>query len=188
MAKISLKNLRFSKKCNLAENKAAAAEQEFLQCGAFSADGFIEEQNRLGFLRCGARPADYCGCGFIAAYNLLHIVKRPAEIPELISEFEHGLVLGGVFGTSPIFMLRFLRKNFAFAKLFLKKSSFLKSNPQKGVIFYMRRDFSAHYVAFSREKDGAFRFYNYRETGFCQCMEDFFREKNRRLFLMYSVE
>lgn len=185
--KISLKRLKYSAKANFEHNSAAAASPEFYRSRAFSKDGFIEDQNALN-LACGARSAAYCGCGFIAAYNLLSTAGAPPEIPVLISEFEHGLVLGGVLGTRPLFMLRFLRRNFSSAKLYLSPRRFLQGAPRRGVIFYMRRDFSAHYTAFTAAPDGKLRFYNYRGTGFTQPAADFFSEKDRRLFLCYAVE
>ena len=184
---LSLKRLKYSLKANFEHNSAAAASPEFCRGGAFSSDGFIEEQNAL-CLRCGARTAAYCGCGFIAAYNLLRAEGDPPEIPVLISQFEHGLALCGVLGTRPLFMLRFLQRNFSSAKLYFFRRRFLLAAPRRGIIFYMRRDFSAHYVAFSEAAEGVFRFYNYRGAGFSSSMEDFFSEKNRRLFLCYAVE
>ena len=68
--KISLKRLKYSAKANFEHNSAAAASPEFYRSRAFSKDGFIEDQNALN-LACGAHSAAYCGCGFIAAYNLL---------------------------------------------------------------------------------------------------------------------
>ena len=146
--KLSLGRLKYSKEENFEHNSAAAASPEFCRCGAFSKEGFIEHQQNL-CLRCGAKTAAYCGCGFIAAFNLLSTEGKKPEIPALVSEFEHGLVLGGVLGTSPLFMLRFLQKNFSSARLYFSRRRFLKSGPRRGVIFYMRKNFSAHYAAFS---------------------------------------
>lgn len=185
--KISLKGLKYSPEENFEHNAAAAASPEFFRSRAFSKDGFIENQNALA-LRCGARSAAYCGCGFVAAYNLLSTAGKAPQIPVLISEFEHGLVLKGVLGTSPLFMRRFLRRNFSSVKTYLSPRRFLKSAPRRGVIFYMRRDFSAHYAAFTASSDGLFRFYNYRGAGFCQPPADFFSEKDRRLFICFAVE
>ena len=185
--KLSLGRLKYSKEENFEHNSADAASPEFCRCGAFSKEGFIEHQQNL-CLRCGAKTAAYCGCGFIAAFNLLSTEGKKPEIPALVSEFEHGLVLGGVLGTSPLFMLRFLQKNFSSARLYFSRRRFLKSGPRRGVIFYMRKNFSAHYAAFSAAENGVFRFYNYRGEGFAQSMEEFFAEKDRRLFLCYAVE
>lgn len=185
--KSPLKRLRYSSKANFEHNAAAAASPEFYRSRAFSKDGFIEDQNALD-LACGAHSAAYCGCGFIAAYNLLSTAGKPPQIPVLISEFEHGLVLGGALGTRPLFMLRFLRRNFSSVKLCFSPHRFLQSAPRRGVIFYMRRDFSAHYTAFTAAPNGKFRFYNYCGAGFCQSPADFFSEKDRRLFLCYAVE
>ena len=154
---LSLKRLKYSLKANFEHNSAAAASPEFCRGGAFSSDGFIEEQNAL-CLRCGARTAAYCGCGFIAAYNLLRAEGDPPEIPVLISQFEHGLALCGVLGTRPLFMLRFLQRNFSSAKLYFSRRRFLRTAPRRGIIFYMRRDFSAIMLLFPKRRREFFAF------------------------------
>ena len=194
MGKFSLRHLRYDREENFRENTAFTKSEGFFQSPVFSGDGFIEHQSALAGLHCAARTADYCGCGWIAVWNLFRSEGVALAIPELIEKFEHGMFVRGVFGTNPFFVRRFLKKAGFPVSLFLRKKKFLKASPEKGVLFYMRPDFSAHYVAFTAEgfsEDGErlYRFYNYRDPSpYVRTMAEFLAGEPHRLMLFLGVK
>ena len=174
MKGFSLKNLRFSAAENLRKNRKITEREEFFRSPAFFSDGFIERQQYLFELPYGARNSAYGGCGWIAAYNLLHAAKTEVELPVLISEAEKGTVLKGVFGTSPFFMKKLL-SGFGIALRRLSKRRFLSGKAKRGFIYYLYRNFSGHFAAFTKEGAGRYRFYNVGEPPYIVPPEEFFK-------------
>lgn len=185
MKRFSFKNLRFSKAENLQNNRKIIGRKEFSKSPAFSSDGFIERQEYLGELAFGARDSSYCGCGWIAAYNLLHSAGKDTDIPVLISEAEKGVVLKGVFGTNPFF-IRKLLSGFGIALRLLPKRLLLSGKMKRGFIYYLRRNFSGHFAAFTKE-DGEYRFYNVGKPPYIVSPEKFF-EREKTLFAIIFGE
>ena len=51
--------------------------------------------------RYGFRASSSTGCGWIATYNALHLLRKDVDIEDLISYYEHQLpLIHGTFGTS----------------------------------------------------------------------------------------
>lgn len=76
-------------------------------------EGFIEDQWAYEDMAYGKTTMQYAGCEIIAVYNALFDLTGtyPVTLPEMIRQFEHkGMVLSGMFGTSPREMVRFLEK------------------------------------------------------------------------------
>ena len=191
--KLSLRNLRFSSAENLENNRKICSSRDFFSCPVFSDDGFIENQNRMDKIHFGARDAAYCGCGFIALWNILKYEGHAPDLPELIRSFEHGIYLSGVFGTSPFFLKRFIKKLGKKVKTCLSMRKFLKNEPEKGICYYMRPNFTAHYVAFTKtgqtEEGNLYRFYN---CDICDCkavsMKELFSKIPHKLLIFYKIE
>lgn len=194
MGKFTLRHLRYDREQNFRENAALTGSEGFFQSPVFSGDGFIEHQSALSGLHCAARTADYCGCGWIAVWNLFRSEGVTLSIPELIRKFEHGMLVRGVFGTNPFFVRRFLKKAGLLVSLFLSRKKFRKVSPEKGVLFFMRPDFSAHYVAFtasgvSESGEKRYRFYNYSNPSpYVRTMDEFLDGQPHRLTLFLGVE
>lgn len=185
MKRFSFKDLRFSASENLQNNRKIIGRKEFSKSPAFSSDGFIEHQEYLSKLRFGARDSSYCGCGWIAAYNLLHAAGKDTDISVLISEAEKGAVLKGVFGTNPFF-IRKLLSGFGIALRLLPKRLLLSGKAKRGFIYYLRRNFSGHFAAFTKE-DGEYRFYNVGKPPYIVSPEKFF-EREKPLFAIIFGE
>lgn len=193
MPKLSLRHLRYSHTENRRENERLISLPGFFSCGAFSESGYIERQSALRELPVGARSSDYCGCGWIAAYNLLRSLGTVLNIPLLIEQFEHGLVFSGVFGTSPLFFRRFLKKSGLSPAIFLRRKQFLKSEAKNAVLFYLRPDLSAHYVAFSESgkaenNEPLFLFHNTDSGAVFETLSSFLEKTPHRLTIFYAVK
>lgn len=177
MKGFSLKNLRFSADENLQKNRKIIEKEGFFRSPAFFADGFIERQRYLSELSFGARDSAYGGCGWIAVYNLLLAAKIKVELPVLISEAEKGTVLKGILGTSPFFIRKLLSRLGIALRRFSKRR-FLSGKAERGFIYYLYRNFSGHFAAFTKESSGGgnrYRFYNVGEPPYIVPPEEFFK-------------
>lgn len=75
---------------------------------------YIENQQDLHGIKYGKYTLAYSGCEVIAVYNALkHFGLITYErLPAIIRDFEHyGMVLSGMFGTSPLAIRKYLEKN-----------------------------------------------------------------------------
>lgn len=158
-------NLSYSKEENLKHNRRVLKNLPRTVENGFSADGFIENQNRLSFVKYSARDFAYCGCGCIAYWNILLSRGKKIGIPRLASEMEKGCILGGVFGTNALFMKRFMEKRGEKVEVSLSPDEILKNGAKEAIIMYYRKPRTAHYVAFTAfGTDGngkrLYRFYN----------------------------
>ncbi|MGN0629341.1 MAG: hypothetical protein ACI4IW_06905 [Oscillospiraceae bacterium] len=188
MRKISLRSLGYSGAENFAVNEAETSKPGFFSSPAFSEDGFIERQQKLGALPCAARDSAYCGCGWIAVWNLFKSEGTVLSIPKLISEFEHGAVLRGVLGTSPFFLRKYLKRagKKVFSTISVKK--LVRKAPERGIAFYWRKDLTGHFAAFSRCENGLYRFYNHGKSPDIIPMEAFGKNKKHIFTLFFCVE
>ena len=186
----SLKNLRFSAAENLEKNRKIIERDEFFRSPAFSDDGFIERQQYLSELHFGARDSAYGGCGWIAAYNLLHAAKTKTELPVLISEAERGAVLKGVLGTSPFFIRKLLAR-LGIVLRFFSKRSFISGRAERGFIYYVYRNFSGHFAAFTKENsegEARYRFYNVGKPPFIVSPKEFFKAEKPIFSIIFGEE
>lgn len=158
-------NLSYSKEENLKHNRRVVKKLERNVENGFSADGFIENQNRLSSIKYSARDFAYCGCGCIAYWNILFSRGRVIGIPRLASEMEKGCFFRGVFGTNALFMKRFMEKKGESVEVFISVDEILKNGVFEAIIMYYRKPRVAHYVAFTAkgfDENGKrlYRFYN----------------------------
>ncbi len=158
-------NLSYSKEENLKHNRRVMKTLERTVENGFSADGFIENQNRLGCIKYSARDFAYCGCGCIAYWNILFSRGKRIGIPRLASEMERGCVLRGVFGTNAYFLKRFMEKRGEKVEVSLSPDDILKDGAKEAIVMYYKKPRVAHYVAFtaagnSENGKRLYRFYN----------------------------
>ena len=158
-------NLSYSKEENLKHNRRVMKTLERTVENGFSADGFIENQNRLGCIKYSARDFAYCGCGCIAYWNILFSRGKRIGIPRLASEMERGCVLRGVFGTIAYFLKRFMEKRGEKVEVSLSPDNILKDGAKEAIVMYYKKPRVAHYVAFTaagNNENGKrlYRFYN----------------------------
>ena len=75
--------------------------------------GFIEDQNSYKDMYYGKKTMDYNGCGVIAAFNAMYDLtgEHIFSLPLMIEYFEEdGIVMMGIFGTSPNSIKNFFAK------------------------------------------------------------------------------
>ncbi len=194
-------NLSYSKEENLKHNRRVMKTLEKTVENGFSADGFIENQNRLSCIKYSARDFAYCGCGCIAYWNILYSRGRIIGIPRLASEMEKGCLFRGVFGTRALFMKRFMEKKGEKIELFISPEELLESGVNEAIIVYYKKPRIAHFVAFTAKGENEkgekiFRFYNVggrlmRKFGegnpVIMTLEDYVRETNYNIALFYKL-
>ena len=72
----------------------------------------LEEQIYYKDIAYGRSDMAYAGCEIIAVYNALLSMGRPADLPDLINDFERdGMVLSGRFGTAPLAIRDYFKTN-----------------------------------------------------------------------------
>lgn len=189
--RFSLRKLKYSSQDNYAKNCGFFCGEN-LNCRAFSPDGFIEDQSALSALPYAARDSAYCGCGWIAFWNICKACKKEIYAPDLIAEAEKATVLRGVFGTGPFALRRIIRRHGFSVKLFYSAEKFIAKNPKMGIVLYLRKDFSAHYAAFTalgENPDGKplYRFYNAKLFGKPLTLAEFFAKKSPLGVICFNI-
>ena len=96
--KLKIKNIKFE---NLSKNeKNYENHKKIIEKNK----GFIEDQNNYKDMYYGKKTMDYNGCGIIAAFNAMYDLtgEHIFSLPLIIDYFEEdGIVMMGIFGTSP---------------------------------------------------------------------------------------
>lgn len=156
---------KFSSEDNFAHNKKAFEQVEHDGKSPYSIDGFIEEQNLLGNIRYGAQTSAYAGCGWIAVWNVLKSMGIVLSKSRVIKEMERGVLFGGNLGTEVFFVKHYLESLNHKVKMYYSKIKFSGCNSDRGIIYYVRKNLSAHYVAYefvghSVNGDPLYRFHN----------------------------
>ena len=128
---------------------------------AFSPDGYIVDQSRTASARYGRYGSDYNGCGWIAAYNLLHRCGFGFTPDDVRSGLEPSLRLRGKFGTFPFSLRRFLRRFLPVSLKICTKKRFEKLSCAPGILLYWTGS-AAHNVHFApcEEHEGCLRLCN----------------------------
>lgn len=115
---------------------------------ALSRDGYIIDQRCLNLIRYGRCGSHYNGCGWIAAYNLLHCCGIDLSPESVCRALEKSLRFGGKFGTFPCALLKFLRQYLPISLKICGQKKFEKLSHTPGIILYWTGR-SAHNVHFS---------------------------------------
>ncbi len=120
----------------------------------FTSDGYINNQHLTAAIPYGRMNSADNGCGWIAAYNLLHHMgDTPASPRSVADSLLGGLVLWGYFGTWPLAIVKFLRRCGYLVSWSLRRAvqkEHLKSCPASILLyigsFWRPLDFQLHYV------------------------------------------
>ncbi len=91
-------------------NEAAFAKH---QATISAAGGFIENQNAYTNMAYGDATMQFSGCEIFATYNAMQHIggKNVMSLPQMIAAYEKdGIVLSGKFGTAPLAIADFLKK------------------------------------------------------------------------------
>lgn len=115
----------------------------------FSRDGFIEYQAGLSNARYGSMPASHGACGAIAVWNILKAFRVAPEIAVVFEEMERGAVLGSRLGTEVFFIKKYLSGRGHRINMYFTQKEFNNSFSCAGIVYYMKNNFRAHYVAFT---------------------------------------
>jgi len=120
---------------------------------AFSEEGYLIDQGKLRRIAYGRYTSDYNGCGWIAAYNLLHLCGIKMQPSDVCRMLARGLRLGGKFGTFPLFLRKYLRRYLPVQLRIRTKKQFCHAHGDRGIILYWTGK-GAHNVGFCSEQDG----------------------------------
>ena len=134
-----------------------------IPAAAFSGDGFIIDQQAFAGVRFGRRYSDYNGCGWMAAYNLLHALHLPDDWKSVVCGMRHHTLLFGELGTNPFGLRRFLKKRGIKVRLSFRPRTAARladEDSDGGIVMYWHGH-GAHFVAFARAGAGL-RFFNAR--------------------------
>ena len=96
--KLKIKNIKYE---NLSKNEK---NYEHHKQTIKKNNGFIEDQSNYKDMCYGNKTMNYNGCGIIAAFNAIYDLtgNHIISLPLLIDSFEEdGIVMMGIFGTSP---------------------------------------------------------------------------------------
>lgn len=128
---------------------------------AFSPDGYIISQEHTAGVPYGVHSSDYNGCGWIAAYNLLRALGRPAKPLAAAKSLAASSPFHGSLGTGPLRLARWLRRRGIPVQTARKRPDVLRlaGRSRAGILFYFD-DKEPHYVAFINQGGGVQRFLN----------------------------
>ena len=130
---------------------------------AFSSDGYIIDQSALKNIKYGVYPSSINGCGWVAAYNILHSMSDEEKPEDVFDGVLSILPYQGSMGTPTATMLEYLRSCGLSARLIRGKKNILAGmdSVERGILRY-KEMLGDHYVAFVREDALRYRFLRIR--------------------------
>lgn len=128
---------------------------------AFSADGYLIDQDYTEEYKYGRFTSDFNGCGWIAMFNLLKAAGRQVKAEDVHRGLAEILPYAGLLGTPLNTMRRYLRQqNLLFAEIKGKhKISAAIADYSCGIFRFLRKK-ELHFVAFTRVDKERLRFFN----------------------------
>ena len=127
----------------------------------WSADGYIIDQDCFAAYPYRTMPSSINGCGWIAAYNLLHALGRE-ETPAGIRRELDGMHRLRVPGPTLMVVMRaYLARRAPEAREIVGREAALAAAAQsRAGIFRYREGHEPHFVSYVRCGEGDFRFFN----------------------------
>lgn len=114
----------------------------------------IFSQMQVGDFCYGKYTTNYCGCSWIAIYNTLLLMQCPQPPERIIAWMEShcGLLLAGKYGAFPWSVAACLRSYGLTSKMTWGRGRILAQAEKSDllILFYIRRDFSGHYIVCKR--------------------------------------
>lgn len=173
--------------------KRLSNQQQRHQTGVDKAAGLIYSQSWYSEVPFGYFTTGYCGCSWIALYNAMILLGKPQPATQIMDALEarpfaRGLILNGLLGTYPWALAYYIRQQGYRTKIAWGAAS-IRSHAARcrvWILFYLRPNFSGHYVAVKRLEHlpGAYyHFYNERngDKADIRLLDQFFREANATL-------
>ena len=132
-------------------------------------NGFVFGQNQapVAMLRYGSadRPVEQVGCAAAAVYNALKLAGKQTDLCEVLSQFEALRMpwLFGLFGTKPLSLRRFFRRNnIPFSNyISLKKFRQALDDGKIGVVCAWNKGFKGLHFYCVYSDNGAYRSMNF---------------------------
>ena len=135
------------------------AEKNRLHNSKFAVKGFLYSQNKepIAQMRFGIKPMSYNGCGIIAVYNALMLLKSPDTIQNILAYYEkNGKWLWGLWGIKPWKIKGFLEhKGFT-----VKKCDYQTEKNGIYILLVWNKGGGMHYMAVRKYKSGDVEVYN----------------------------
>ena len=131
-------------------------------------NGYIEDQNNYKDMYYGKKTLDYNGCGIIATFNAMYDLtgEHIFSLPLMIDYFEEdGIVMMGIFGTSPNSIKNFFVKQGFETASSTKEEEFNKigNNFDSFILTFYNNGldiFSQVHIANISKKNGKFSIHN----------------------------
>ncbi len=123
-------------------------------------DGFIYDQRRCKGLRYGWTDSAKTGCGWIACYNLLHLLGFDYLPTAVCATMAAWLPFGGLIGTHVLPLFIWLRKHTPLRIALISNYTPVRLKRSKGGIVWYFTGKGLHYAAFSNCGGGKFHFFN----------------------------
>lgn len=135
-------------------------EKKALEQG-FSEDGYITDQDCFSSIRYRTMPADWNGCGPIAAYNLRRWLGQEPEIREVYREMDalHRLHAPGPT-TMRVMRLYLSRYAPDFRETEGREAALAAAAGSRAGIFRYREGQEPHFISYIRTGEESFRFFN----------------------------
>ena len=132
--------------------------------------GLMNGQKSFGELRFGIHSIGINGCGIVATYNALHIMKLNPNFADIAAEYEayHGELLWGIFGLKTSHLVDFFERRSDIHTLITDNPDnydVISAVSDVTIVEYWNDENNipwsgAHYVAFIRNADGSITVYN----------------------------
>lgn len=145
----------------------------------FSPDGYITDQDCFSTFTYRTIPANYNGCGWIAAYNLLKFLGQSVEYDAVMRELDEMHFLRVPGPTLMCVMRKYLKKHVPEVRETVgREGALIAAKESRAGIFRYREGLEPHFVSYIRQGEGSFRFFN-MDDGLEDCvmsMEQFIGE------------
>lgn len=155
-----------------------------MQAG-FSKDGYIIDQNRFSAYPYRGMTSNYNGCGWIAAYDLLHAQGYDIHF-ETVHRDMNAMFPLQLPGPTPVRKLRaYLARHGEYRLTVGKKESLRAAMKAKAGILRYWEGNTPHFVTFVRVEGQKYRFFNVNDgrEDFTCTMEAFFKNHCLRPFV-----
>ena len=153
-------------------------------------DGMIYDQRLCKGMKYGFVDSSKNGCGWVACYNLLHLIGYPYPPEGVCKSMAAWLPFGGLIGTHILPLYLWLRKHTSLRIGFVSNYTPLRLKQFKGGIVWYFTGKGMHFAAFSPTEKGKVQFYNaiYGDKNLC-CTLSEFRKKHSpfRWMMVLSV-
>jgi hypothetical protein len=126
-----------------------------------SADGYIIDQDCFSSVRYRTIPANFNGCGWVAAYNLRHFLGHDVVWDDVRREMDTMHTLRAPGPTLMRIMREYLGKYVPDCRETVGREESIRTAAEsRAGIFRYTEGNVPHFIAYIRQEDGLFRFFN----------------------------